>query len=243
MKKIIAILILITVFGCSSESGPGTDVNAPEINQLYLSKIIETDIAGNGSIRTTVLNYNGDRLNTIVGSSSDEDAVYKTEYVYENDKATKLKRFENDVYQPKQDLNFVYDGNNILTSSGYDNSSILFSHQYKYNGKNQMITDAQYDDGKYNSEKTYTYFINGNVESVSHSAFSGVHYYTFDDKINPMYFTVTEPLAKIYGWSKNNPTSNGNNTFDYEYNSQGYPIKITEKREGNIIISVQVLEY
>jgi len=225
MKKILFLFTSILILSCSSDESNSNTDEVPSTN-FKLKKITSTQ-------QSLEFFYNGNNLTSVV-ETENQNSIYKTELVYENNKLVRLKRFINNVYQSNDDLFFQYTNENITTSSGYGDN-ILFSHQYSYNSLGQMITDAQYDDGVYNSEETFTYFSDGNIESHSHSAFSGTYFYTYDNKSNPLYYSYPLSLSKISAISKNNEISKSTNfTYEYEYNSNNLPIKKIYKFNGNV---------
>lgn len=231
MKKILFLFLAMSTLSCSSD-----DSNSNE--ETSISFKLKKITSGQ---QTLEFFYEGNKLTNVV-ENENPSSIYKTELVYENNKLIKLKRFINNVYQSNNDLFFQYTNENITTSSGYEDN-ILFSHQYSYNSLGQMITDAQYDDGVYNSEETFTYLPNGNIESHSHSAFSGTYFFTYDNKSNPIYYTYPVSLSKIWAISKNNEISKSTDfTYEYEYNSNNLPIKKISKMNGNII-ETEIYEY
>ena len=231
MKKILFLLFVTSIFSCSSDEPSTTE--EPGTN-FKLKKIT----SGN---QYQTFHYVGNNISYTEEIESSGE-IYKSEFIYENNKLIKLKRYINNVYQSNNDLFFQYTNEKITTSSSYEDN-ILFSHQYTYNSSGQMTIDAQYDDGVYNSEETFTYFSNGNIESHSHSAFTGTYYYTYDNKSNPLYYAFPESLSKIWAISKNNEISKSPNyTFEYEYNSNNLPTKKITKMNGNII-ATELYEY
>ena len=231
MKKTIILLIALSLFSCSSDDKGSS---SEPTNNHKLKKIT----SGNQS---QTFYYSGNNI-SYTEESEISGEIYKNEFVYENNKLVKLKRYINNVYQSNNDLFFQYTNEKITTSSGYEDN-ILFSHQYTYNSLGQMTIDAQYDNGVYNSEETFTYFSNGNIESHSHSAFTGTYYYTYDNKSNPLYFALPESLSKIWAISRNNEISKSPNyTFEYEYNSNNLPTKKITKMNGNLI-ETELYEY
>jgi len=231
MKKTLILLLLLSIFSCSSDDTSTTEEPSANFKLKKISSIQET----------LEFSYDGNKLINVI-ETENQGSVYKTELVYENNKIVRLKRFINNVYQSNNDLFFEYTDDKISVSSGYEDN-ILFSHQYEYNSLGQMITDAQYDDGIYNSEENFTYTSDGNIETHSHTAFSGTHTYTYDSKSNPIYYAYPLSLSKIWAISKNNYLSkNTDLTYEYEYNSENLPIEKISKLNGNII-ETELFEY
>lgn len=229
MKNILKFLALSILFiSCSSDDNSGGGQN-PEPQSIRLKKITYSD----GS--TTNFIYNNNILSEVIGVSQNQNL--KREFIYENNKLVRLKKYVNNVYQSNEDLFFQYTNSNITTSSGYE-SNILFSHQYQYNTLSQMTEDAQYDDSSYCCTNFYTYNSNGNISLISNSENSFTTTFSYDDKKNPLYYTYPEAYSKIKEISKNNIISESSITYNYEYNSDNFPLK---KKLGTT--DVEIYEY
>lgn len=232
MKKLILLLSVFILFSaCSSDDSSGS---GSENLQNKLKKVINNE-------EVTTFFYSNNQISYTISVNISNGDEYKREYVYENGKLTRIKKYTNNVYQSNSDLFIVYNGQNIITSSSTEDN-ILFSHQYTYNNLNQMITDAQYDNGVYNSQENFTYSSNGNIQTRSHSAFSGTYTYTYDNKENPLYYAYPESYSKILAISKNNEITDGTFTFEYVYNSNDLPTQKTTKLSGTVF-GVENFEY
>lgn len=211
MKQITLLFIALIIFGCSNDNSNDDSKNTDTVK---LVKVVEVDNNDNETT-TTILNYDGNKLDTSI--STDKYEVFKTKFIYEKNKLVKLERTINYLYSSNNDLTIEYEGDNIYKTYGYDGSTTLFSHEYFYNSKGQLITDKQYDNNKYCCETNYTYDSNGNISGGS-----------YDDKKNPMYYILPEAYSKIKEISKNNLLSDGTSTYAYEYNTEGFVTKKTE---------------
>lgn len=232
MKKLFLLLSYLILFSaCSSDD---SSINGSQTSENKLKKVTTNE-------EVTTFFYSNNQISYTITNEISTGDEYKEEYIYENGVISKIKRYTNNVYQSNSDTFYAYSNGKISTSSSNEDD-ILFSHQYTYNSLNQMTKDAQYDDGVYNSEETFTYFSDGNIQSHSHSAFSGIYNFTYDNKINPLYYAYPEYYSKILAISKNNETTDGTFTFEYVYNSDNLPIQKTTKLSGTVF-SVENFEY
>ena len=244
MKKIIALfLFVIFFFSCSSN-----DNNANPDNPSITSNIKLKKITSGNSI--TNFEYT-DGLLSKVTSATPTQTSDVFEYKYENGKIKQRIFYQvtvagatiNQSYQ-----NFYYTGGKISTDSGND-YSYIFSNSYSYTNDLLLNRKQFNENGVLNNNYDFEYYSDGNVKKQTETSNTGVYVSTFDsydNKNNYEKLLYTPELQLLNRTSKNNLLAskivNTNYTYEYEYNSDNFPTKITKKKNGTVQ-SVKFLEY
>ena len=147
----------------------------------------------------------------------------------------------------------LYDG--VYPSLGIKGDTICYyevgSYCIEVNDKKIPVKQTIYSRGqmqRFEQTTTYIYtWVNGNLARADYETHgvssqsgeyerSGTETYTYDKKKSPFYHCVT-PKWFIWWWfgdcSVNNVTSNGDTTYEYTYNEDGF--RATEKQGDNTI--------
>ena len=234
-------------------SGSGSGFNSGDftVGKHFPRKIIETDNKGrgeeiyeisNGKIVNTPYEYEGNLLKRIKSSRRTIQ-----EFFYTNGKLTKRIHAEEGTFE------YLYDDKGRISKKyrtfpdGHPTTT-----EYHYIDANTIKTIYKDRSNSRDLEKTY-HFSNGNLIREEDSR--GTIVYEYDDKNNWMYnnnfiITISSVLGEFfdYDYSKNNVTKiivRGNRsedyryedattTFQYEYNSDNYPTKVTQTKDGRV---------
>ncbi len=200
---------------------------------------------GDGTSNTYTTTYIYDGKHQLIRQESYTDGKMNeyTTYEYENGLQISAKNYE-----------YI---------EGSAEGDLLTTRTYKYDAEKRAVeitvtypsTEDNYFGGR-NITSKITYDSNGNIEKIDRYndgvLVSSAVYTGYDDKLNP--YSVVKGLLTIDEevLSKNNPgkraasyfidsdgdgvmEDNGGSvsTFTYEYNSEGYPVKITKVYEGS----------
>jgi len=186
--------------------------------------------------------YEGNLLKKV----KDEGGTFQ-EFFYTNGKLTKRIHAEEGTFE------YVYDAQGRI-SKKYRTfpSGNSTTTEYHYIDANTIKTIYKDRSNSRDLETTY-HFSNGNLIREEDSR--GTIVYEYDDKNNWMYnnnfiITISSVLGEFfdYDYSKNNVTKiivRGNRsedyryedattTFQYEYNSDNYPTKVTQTKDGRV---------
>jgi len=233
-------------------SGNGSGFNSGDfsVGKHFPRKIIETNENGkrertfeisNGRVVNSVYEYEGNLLKRMKFGNR----IFQ-EFSYDKGRLSKRVHLEEGTFD------YVYDDQGRL-SKKYHTSPNGHPSTTEYQYINNTIkTIFKSQNNKSDSETIYT-FANGNLIREEDSR--GTIVYEYDDKNNWMYnnnfiITISSVLGEFfdYDYSKNNVTKiivRGNRskdyryedataTFQYEYNSDGYPTKVTQTKEGRV---------
>ena len=186
--------------------------------------------------------YEGNLLKKV----KDEGGTFQ-EFFYTNGKLTKRIHAEEGTFE------YLYDDKGRISKKyrtfpdGHPTTT-----EYHYIDDNTIKTVFKDRSNKSDIETTY-HFSNGNLIREEDSR--GTIVYEYDDKNNWMYnnnfiITISTTLGQFfdYDYSKNNVTKiivRGNRsedyryedattTFQYEYNSDNYPTKVTQTKDGRV---------
>jgi len=238
MKKFISILSIAFLLSCSSDESSETQQQptpTPTPQEIRLVKVVETRYSDN-TTNTIDFVYSGNTLSYLEETRSNGN-VYRTKYIYENEKLVKLNHFVNgSISSPSL---FYYIGNLITNYNIYEDG-INVGHSYEYNTSGYLIKDTHFEDGVIQSVSNFTLDNNGNVLTATNSSFSSQNHYQYDNKKNPYARAYPEAFLKSLGtyYSANNVTSESINNdpafivYEFSYNSDGYPTERIEKMNG-----------
>lgn len=222
-------------------------------DQNRLSKMIFNDLFY--SIVTSEFIYDGDSLAEIIVTTVDDfsDTITTDTRTleYENGNIVTICKVIEEHYTDvgvKQysfdRIGFIYDNNDFISQIDHYNSmGAPLDEDSPTCDEVAEIVGIDFDE-------KFVFGNDGNMNRYeAYSIWSGDTYYeyTYDDKNHPESGNSYEPLKKILGYSVvNNMTSlkqynpdtdelEGSSTFEYEYNADGYPVKMVKKYESDII--------
>lgn len=236
MKKILIIFgFFFVAFGCSSD-----DKDTNNIDNLFTLKLSKFK----NSKEESNLTYQNGFLSKIITNITSKNTRI-AEYRYENNRVKEIYSYEQTSTGAKLNsstLIFGYTGSKITSSTTYQNG-INYAESYTYTNDLLTNTKSYNTDGILASETNYTYFSDGNLKKATTSLGEVYNYNAYDDKQSYVKSIFTAELMSLY----NNPVKNilsgdflypGITTpfvysYQYEYNSFGYPITITSKSVGN----------
>lgn len=117
MKKFISIFSLIALFSISLLSCSSSD-DTTDQNQLVLQIV---DVAFNGDTKTTVFNYNGNKITSI------DNNDHEIDFTYNNDLITRVVEV-NLVTSHQNTLDYTYDNGQLIEIVSSDNYIMNFIH-------------------------------------------------------------------------------------------------------------------
>jgi hypothetical protein len=240
MKKIIFLTILTV--------GIYTYSNSKVLNQAKFYPTKETKV-----IRKTVkeyshgvlqneeiitYSYENNLVSRIVTTLANGDTIENVRVKFENGK---LKQMYSEslptINEKKMATTKIFNYTDDLITSIESNENAIKSLQlFYYNNLKQVEKEKIFRNENLDGEVNNEYSTSGNISkrAASSSRFNYINVYnSYDDKNNP--FELIFPLAylKIHVRAKNNVLSSrlgiANYTYKYEYNSNNYPVKITER--------------
>lgn len=192
-----------------------------------------------------------------IETTQNGDFIEDVEVKYENGNLKQMNLFyttlrhdkKKIINPPTENVNAIYnyDDANLIITLSRECNGLKRIHYFTYNDAQQLITEKEIQDGITLIEKKYKYDKNGNLYNKKDFIAREYDYYkTYDDKKNPFSLIYPDAYLKVYKISKNNIIScniNGKSyTYEYEYNSSNYPVKIIEKN-GRKIQSETIIEY
>lgn len=241
MKKIILITVLFSGIIVYSNSNITLSTKAikvlKKIVKEYSHGILEKE-------EILTYSYENNLVSKIVTTSKSGDTIEKVRIKY--DENGKLKLMNVEMFPTKHMIkatsitNVYYYTEDLITSIVSNQDGNVHYEIFYYNSFKQVEKEKFLRDGKMEGEISFKYFSNGNISkkdfSWSHSSDSTDRYKSYDEKNNPSELIFPSAYLKIYFPAKNNVISSREDaihyTYQYEYNSNNYPVKITEKRMG-----------
>jgi len=212
-----------------------------------------------------VWNWDGDLLESISHYDSEGNLLYSEQCIYENNRIIRVETYSN----PAAVTTYGYEGNNLkIAQYYYTNGGPSGSYTFAY--QNSKINEIIYegDPKKSTMEKLETTTMvfqftwsGENVTSLLLKDSDGNELskqsFLYDEKNNPkrgflnsgIFLGVADDYH--FYFSMNNVTradymdldSNRFTIYDYQYDDDGYPIKITEKMYGGSDDEVTYFEY
>lgn len=245
-KKLLCLFSAILVLSsCSSDVTREDDVIVDEIQPgdlVLLKKTIEK--YENGRTRTTIYNYNGNKLVSQVYDNSKE-GIY---FTYTGDLITKME-FKLADGTVEQVNSYEYDAKGKLTIfKRIDSIEDLGNKEvYTYNADGSVSVLEYIGDSKIQTKENATRkitFLNGEVAEIT-STNSPNHKYTYDTKNNPSknilgMSKIAFVDAEADGVSHNTLTDTSGDevltSYTYTYNTGNYPLTSVEisKEEGKL---------
>ena len=240
MKKLIIIFIVaVTLIRCSSSDNNLSQNNSPTNSiSLKVKKIT------NGTSISNFEYVNGLVSKVINTTPSQNTSIF--EYNYENGRIKQIYSYEltssGSTVNPSTII-YSYTGSKITSDTNNDNG-VNYSDSYIYNNDLLLNRKEFRSNGTINNNYDFEYFSDTNVkkETQTNTIVFVKNFSSYDTKFNYEKLIFTPELQLIYRTPKNNLLISDNATFEYEYNSQNYPTKITRKNNG-IVSFVKVLEY
>ncbi len=226
--KILKTVILAVAFalgGCSSDSEQST---------VLLRKIVQTT---GGEEHIATYHYDGNRLDYIdIGQDEIIDYTYSGNLISE----ISYESYEGDVVQ--QTLFYYQEGLLVKSVTTQPWQDFVYEAEYFYNPDNTvdytvMATDW---DGSFSPGNPGKYFFDqeGSLIKVEQYGPAGttVIQYDYDQNLNPYYnIAGYDRLMDFNSGMHNILNIDGPNprTFEYTYNSAGYPISATVSSSGS----------
>ena len=212
MKKITLLLITLLLISCSKDDAEEIENTKPKLTYQIIEVYENDNLQETFKITVTYGN------NGFVSEVNDSYLEHKDIFIYNE----KNQLIEIQDLTHNTTASFIYNSKGLIIEEITGDGDQVF--YYTYNDKDQVITDTnKSSEGEYITN--YEYNSNGNMIN------DGDGIYTYDNKINPVYFSATEQYSKILGNSRNNieTITRGGNTkeYIYEYNQENYPIKET----------------
>lgn len=247
MKKILFALALMaaTLVSCSKDNGGNGDGSEKLVSEIIITP-------------------NDDYSQNVTFEYDEQSRIKKIHIIYSYE----------GLAVENHERTFEYDDNTFTeTIAGEGYTFIYYLDDNGYVIKSESIIDAnmdsystyEYENGKI--RKIYTYY-SGNTSSspsieeyiwqgedivkISNSRYNSRYawqYSIIEDKTNisPLSFYSSAPSGSIKykgTYSKHLPISNGEDNYTYEFDPEGYPIKITEKsNSGDYIVEYNIKYY
>lgn len=248
---ILMCILGVTVFSsCKKNTDPG-----PDNEKTYLARF--TNYLGS-------MTYTYDDQNRLVSQNfitADPSIVPNSVTTYSefntSGKALKMS-FLNLSTSVTTTTTLEYDNSDRLTKVSYFDASEALSSTYVYTYSGNTAEETLYSrTGAFSQRTVYTYGDNDNLMMVQYYNFTGnlvqtTTYSSFDDKKSVR--DMMEPQSRL-GWSKNNPATYTANIFTtspatiyqytvtYEYNADGYPLKMSSTNTTTGLNRLTTYEY
>ena len=235
MKKIFNLFCLVFILqACSSDD---SNENNSNNNGVVLLQRLERS----NDVDIDYYKYNGTKLDYIsIGDESGQ--TWRKQFTYSGDLITKTEWFENN--QPTGEKNtYSYLNNKLTEVRIYSPGAILeYIKSYSYNpdGSVDVITTG-YNSSSSSSDDFYTIFFDSNNNIFKIDYISSIELFEYDNKINPHKNIIG--LNKLIGNEGINISGNNNiltredRFYNYQYNSQNYPIscEISESGQSPVV--------
>lgn len=222
MKKIILLLLTISLFSCT----PDYESDGPLYFPQPVGKL--KSVSNSSGITMYYYNGNGDFFKTVL--TGIDGVEYSTIFSIEDDKLT--GRFTSINGVPDFGVTYTYSGNKIIKSVSNEGEYIDSKEfQYDISGK---LTKEIYNKKSPNSTSfslvsTTDFIYNGDkiVEEVINVNGGGNYTitYEYDNKKNPYYEILPSEYSTIERIHQNNILKRNSGITEYEYNSSDFPLK------------------
>ena len=211
----------------------------------YLYDVLKSD-------EISIYVYENDLVSNIVTKTRDGDVVEDIKIKYEDKKIKEMIMNYpplKERYGSSSKRIFNYKNNLITSMIIEDNNERKTIEEMSYNDLNQVTIAKITENGKTIGQKKYSYYANGNLSKRVYSFFTSKsvdRYYSYDNQKNFFGLVFSDAVIKINIISKNNAKSQIRDgsaaSYEYEYNSDGYPVKIVEIAEKGRK-SITIIEY
>ncbi|MFL2576372.1 MAG: hypothetical protein ACJ0QD_04400 [Flavobacteriaceae bacterium] len=250
-KHIKATLLLFTtllLISCSSDDDTGNndDTNGTNNENVFVKRITEDFVSNdNSDIYVTDYTYDGNKIATKKEYINGKlNYSYKFNYTGNHitsiefttidltgaDAFTNYLSYDNDLIIGENDIAFEYNGNVVKIEFNY--SSTLPSNCIELTLKNnQPILETYYDDCQ---TITYREEIKYDTNKGMFSNILGHNWWFIFDCTFCSAFGIGSGLNNIVSWDEDE-------TYEYEYNENGYPIsfKVKEYVELKLIATIE----
>lgn len=196
----------------------------------YLYNVLKSD-------QISIYVYENDLVSNIMTKTKDGDIIEDVKIKYEDGKIKEMivnYPLLKDRHESSIKKIFNYKDDLIISINTDDNGRKVFE-ELAYNDLNQVTKAKIIENGKTIGQKKYMYYSDGNLSKRIYSSFTSKdvdRYYSYDNKHNSFGLVFSDAFIKINIISKNNVKTQINDgitvTYEYEYNLDDYPIKITE---------------
>lgn len=259
MKYLSVILLLIIAFAsCQKDEDHHYDSRSPSEPPTEPRCFVNHIIEGNGD--NVELEYINNKISEVTEVFSSGAEEMHSIYEYNNGILSSVKVYENDTMTHKNE--YVIENNRISKVSFFsiDNAGNLvpaaYETHYSYNSDDQ-ISVVEYKENSIVTQRNEYTWENGNLkEEKYYTASNGSQFglwstyaYTYDDQKNPLRgigidffvdsYNINNILEKLTSYTSEGSTDR-QETYTYEYNSNGYPTKITKVDQNG---SVNIDEY
>ncbi|WP_269233790.1 hypothetical protein [Flavobacterium flavigenum] len=257
--KSLCVFCVVLFISCSNDDD-GKD-NTSNEKSVLIKKITET-VYYSGESDTSIMDFvyeNG------VLKSVTTNTRYKTEFVYDGEKISKLNYFRDNVasgsavfHYNGDFLSYIYSEGNPDEKTEYSYvNGVLATEKIGYIDENKFIIQSELSIS-YDKTKNITQIIN--KSSFTGSEIISKENYFYDNKNNPMkfmnkYYRMVFISEGFSGQTTNNlvsresyyPITNEVPKYyinDIVYNNDNFPIEIKKiSKESNNVISKTVIEY
>ncbi|MBF4473084.1 hypothetical protein [Flavobacterium sp. HJJ] len=253
MKKSNLLLIIIFV---TFNYGYSQEINLDTIritNQIKVSKKISKDYIKNvvDSEEIIQYNYQNKQLTSIITTSPAGDVIEKETVKYQDNKLNEI-HYEYFKYKDIEASAFTFSfeyTNDLITKLIETENGIQTEEHYTYNKLNQLKEVRIVKDKKVLETRKCKYNKKGHLVKVIYIVNNYSYsdsYKSYDTKKNSYELIFPKPYLKLINSERNNVLEENikgdNFTYDYEYNSDDYPVKIIEKKD-NEIVNITTIEY
>jgi hypothetical protein len=209
----------------------------PDPNKLFLKQVKYHFFDNPYEDNVVKYSYSDDWKVTRCEESVNDEVRYYINYYYSNNILDSSESFAkvSGLFTVSETSYYTFDSNNNLKSlitKGSGNNTT-----YIYNYKNERIDSICWESvGDFYNNQGYNKYLTNNLGNIvwRHQVedyFNDTVNYEYDDKINPLQkiFTI---IGVRYGdviyFSPNNCTKDRDFSYQYEYNSRGFPVKRIE---------------
>lgn len=258
-KLLFGLLISAIILSCSSDDSGEI---GEQLNPKLPKKIISTYNTPNSPVYSYEFSYNSNNTIREIIHKEDGESDWVWKFYYENDIPVKSELIYGAI------INVVYEyENEQLMYERYSNSNFPDDYvNFRYFYTNGKLDYA----GFVNTGVFFYYDFDSNGNKTKQEDSNGVTLYTYDNKKNPFInlsskmnpIFICNQIAEELGvhargeltlFLNSNPNNitiiNRNNyfiTFEYEYDNEDYPIKLTraiEASSGNNYNQIYTFEY
>jgi len=235
MKKFLCLfsaLSMVLISSCSNDDSPNSS------DSVLLKKVVLT---GSGGKTTVNYKYDGNKLVSVIDDSGEVNLYY----TYTGDVITKIEfKLPNGTTEQVNTFSYGADGK-LATFVRVENDEDVkgYKEVYTYNANGTISVKSYSGDDKTQTTASGTStitFVSGDVSEVT-STNSPNRKYVYDDKNNAaknvlgldkISFVDGEGTGVFHNEVSETTDGKVSATYNYNYNSVGYPEKSTDKIDG-----------